>query len=168
MCQVIHNYGCVSIDLDFVSAVSLLGPATDRWTLDALERAGLSGLRTPHGYLIQRLLVREHTVTDLATALGVSQQAVSKVAAELVADGYLVRLTDERDRRRQPLALTERGRTAVDTARLSRVELVNKLVAAVGADEIEAARGVLIACLTELGLWDDIHQRSVPMPRDTA
>src|SRR5690348_12671737 len=123
----LHNHGCVSSDVDLLSALSLAGAAVDRHVLDELHARGFAELRPRHGYVVQRLLVAPQTATELAAALGVTQQAVSKLAGELLAAGYVQRTDDERDARRRPLALTERGEEAVAAARAARADLESRV-----------------------------------------
>jgi DNA-binding MarR family transcriptional regulator len=50
------------------------------------------------------------TVSELARDLGVDRAAISRLVASLQELGHLSRESDERDRRRQPVVLTEEGR----------------------------------------------------------
>lgn len=149
--------------LDLVSAVSILGPATDRWVLDRLRDKGFDHLRPAHGYVIQRLITGPQTTVELAASLGVSQQAASRSAAEVVTAGYVERTVDESDGRRQPLVLTERGTAMIEASRSIRATLTARLAAAAGADQAETARQVLLVWITELGLATAVARRSVPM-----
>src|SRR5688500_14909115 len=73
----------------------------------ALDAAGLAGLRFAHGYAIQHLIGGALPVGELARRLEVTQQATSKVVAELEGLGYLERLVDPADARVKHVALTE-------------------------------------------------------------
>ncbi|MGR6963231.1 MarR family transcriptional regulator [Geodermatophilus sp. URMC 61] len=154
----------MSTGLDLVSALSIVGSGLDQRVLQELHARGFPELRRAHGYLFQRLLVAPRTVTDLAAELGVTQQAVSKAAGELVRAGYLER-DDDRDRRRRPLALTDRGRAAVTAARCVREELRVQIERSAGdADRVAAVLLVLDAALDVLGLRRAVAERAVPMP----
>ena len=72
---------------DLLSLISLAGSAIDRRVLEDLHATGFGSIRPAHGYLIQRLLTGPQLVTVMAADLGVSQQAVSKMAKELVRLG---------------------------------------------------------------------------------
>lgn len=60
-----------------------------------------------------RVLVRigagENTVAEIARLTGYSRQAVQRLADALAADGLIRQETDEHDRRRQRLELTDSG-----------------------------------------------------------
>ncbi len=77
-----------------------------------------------------------HTVPQAARRLGVTRQAVQRVANELVAGG-LVDLDENPDHRTSPLLrLTDEGRGVL--ARISRLAAAenNRLVRAVGAETV--------------------------------
>jgi DNA-binding MarR family transcriptional regulator len=56
------------------------------------------------------------TLAELARRLGVDPPYATIIVNELEALGLLARTRDERDRRRKPVELTARGRTAAKTA----------------------------------------------------
>jgi DNA-binding MarR family transcriptional regulator len=168
MTSKVHNYGCVSREdppeLDLAVVVSLLGAAVDDAVLRALSEAGLTGLRQGHGYLVQRLLVGPATATEIARDVGVSQQAVSKALKELLDLGYVAPVADADDRRRRPMALTARGRRAVEVGRRARAGIDERLRGAVGPERFEDARSVLLAGLDVLELRDRVRRRSIRPP----
>lgn len=153
-------------DLDLPTLVSLVGAAVDRRVLDSLTAAGIHGLRTGHGYVIQRLVAGPSTVSEIGKAVGVSQQAVSKIVHELVALGYVESSTDPSDRRRHPLVLTARGRIAVATAREGRMTLHDEVIEQVTSRDLAAARRVLSQLAAQLGLDEEVARRSVPAPAE--
>jgi DNA-binding MarR family transcriptional regulator len=153
-------------EVDVPAQLSLLGSAVDTLVLRALADAGLHGLRLGHGYLVQRLLVAPATATEIAAALGISQQAVSKAAGELVRLGYARVRPDPADRRRRALELTDRGRRAVEVGRDARRRFAAQLVAAVGPDDAAVTARVLAAALELAGRADAVRRRTVPPAPD--
>lgn len=147
-----------------IDLASLAGGAIDGHVIATLEHAGYPGLRTRHGYVVQRLLSGDHTATDIARSLGVTQQAASKTVAELVQLGYVRRDVDAHDGRRRALALSDRGLAAVDTARRARAELLNRVARDVGGDRISDAAMVLRSILDALGVGQRVDGRAVPPP----
>ncbi|MFC4786066.1 MarR family winged helix-turn-helix transcriptional regulator [Nocardioides sp. MAHUQ-72] len=152
---------------DLPTALSLAGSAVDGQVVRALERAGLPGLRPRHGYVVQRLLSGPKTATEIAEALGVSQQAVSKTVKEMVALGYVQQACDPVDRRRRPVELSERGRQAVDVARRTRSSLARQLGTRVGEERLTVAHEVVAELLGLLGLDEPVRRRAVPPPDGT-
>jgi DNA-binding MarR family transcriptional regulator len=155
-----------STELDVAILSSLVGTALDARTLDALRVAGHPHLRRVHGFVFQHLIEKQPTVSQLASALGVTQQAASKSVAELETLGYLRRETDARDSRVRRIALTERGREAIAVSRQVRVDLSRALLDDVGRDALDTTRQVLVALLDKLDATAAISTRSVPLPAE--
>lgn len=147
--------------LDLATLAHLAGNAANEAVLEDFRRAGHPDLRISHGYVFQRLLVGEPTVGELAEALGVTQQAVSKVTRELEALGYVARHHDPADRRITRLALTAKGSEAVETGRRLRSGLERALAARVGEDDLAAAHRVLTALLQVVGGEEAVRNRAV-------
>jgi DNA-binding MarR family transcriptional regulator len=163
----IHNYGCVSTpDLSFVVLLSLLGPAVDEYVLSTLAGDGLTELRGSHGYVVQRLIDGPRSIGDMAGELGITQQAVSKSVGQLVTAGYAALSSDPADGRRRQVSLTDRGRDTVTRARAARSDLTERLARRVGAADLATAGRVATALAEELGVADDLRQRSARPPRE--
>lgn len=155
-----------SSDLDVAILSSLVGTALDARTLEALRAAGHPHLRRVHGFVFQHLIEKQPTVSQLAAALRVTQQAASKSVAELEALGYLRRESDARDSRRRRIVLTEHGRHAIAVSRRVRVDLSRALLDEVGADAVDTTRQVLVTLLDKLDATAAISTRSVPAPAE--
>ncbi len=82
---------------------------------------------------------------DLPAGLGVTKQAVSQLIDALVNRGYLVRGPDPGDRRRIVLALTERGRAAVEAAARAVDAVDRQLLERVSPEQVDAMRTALLA-----------------------
>ena len=147
--------------LDLATLAFLAGSAANDALLQGVRQAGHPGLRVSHGYVFQRLLVDEPTVGELAEALGVTQQAASKVATELERLGYIKRRGDAADGRITRLTLTDAGAAAVETGRRVRSELERALADVVGEADLDVAHRVLTALLRLVGGEDAVRNRSV-------
>src|SRR5918911_2973016 len=75
-----------------------------------------------HGAVLGRL-DREgpRSVSDLAVAERVRPQSMAQTVGDLEADGLVARRPDPTDRRRAPVELTDRGRSALEADRRNRV-----------------------------------------------
>ncbi|WP_437926296.1 MarR family transcriptional regulator [Sorangium sp. So ce291] len=73
-------------------------------------------------------------VTALATSLGLSASAGSRLADGLVQRGLLAREEDPEDRRAKTLALTPLGRRFVDQASVERVRVIMETARSLPAD----------------------------------
>ena len=105
-----------------------------RWNELVAERlvlAGFSDARQSHGYVVQHLIEGDRTITELAHRMEVTQQAASKVVAQMLKSGIL-ELTDDEDRRAKRIRLSERGWQSVKFARKERGKIESCLVKAIG------------------------------------
>ena len=152
-------------DLDVVVGIQLAATYLSAELRRRLAAAGFGDLRDSHGYLMQHLVSGPASVTELAGRLGISQQAVSKSAIDLEIAGYLTRRQVPADNRARVLALTARGRRMITRSRSIRADLCAELAAAVGTEQVEAARITLHGVLRHLGGGDAIARRSVLAPK---
>ena len=86
----------------------------------------------------------------LVKQLKVSKQAAGQLVDTLVLRGYLKRETDEADRRRFTVALTERGWHAAAVQREAREKIDAELARRAGAETVAQGRRML-AALVEIG-----------------
>jgi DNA-binding MarR family transcriptional regulator len=148
-------------DKDLVLWTQLLAESLNAAMLSALRERGHGELRYSHGFLIQRLVEGSRPVGEIASALGVTSQAVSKAVRELEALGYVERVTDPDDARVRRVALTARGRAAVEAGRDIRATLNAQFSGALGEDRTAAAAATLAAALDTLGGLDAVRGRRV-------
>jgi DNA-binding MarR family transcriptional regulator len=83
------------------------------------------------------------TVSELASEVGVDRAAVSRLVAGLHELGFVSRETDERDRRRQPVVLTEAGRGLMLSFHAKAHEREAAMTASLDQQSIETAMRVL-------------------------
>jgi len=119
----------------------------------------LQAERSPHGLSLAKISVLAHllrrgdqTAGELAYADRLQPQSMTRVLAELIADGLITRAPNPADRRQHHLALTEAGRDAFAQDMRRRDEwlaraMTDKLTPAERDLVIEAAR--LIAHLAD-------------------
>src|SRR4051812_50216161 len=106
-------------DKDFVLWALLLAEVLNAETLERL-RAEHPDVRYSHGFLFQQLVEGPRPVGEVAENLGVTSQAISKMARELQALGYVVRTPAPGDARGRPLALSPPGPGAIGAGRRGR------------------------------------------------
>ena len=152
------------MDVDLVSALGLTGTALTAEAVRRLAAAGHADVRESHGYLIQHVVEGPRPVGEIAERMEVTQQAVSKAAAELVALGYLERTGDPADARVRLLGLSARGRALVDTTRGIRADIAAELATALGADTVERLRVTALAALEWAGAGEVVRTRRVRPP----
>ncbi|HUV36774.1 MAG TPA: MarR family transcriptional regulator [Patescibacteria group bacterium] len=120
-------------------------------------------------FLVGYMLSKEEnlTVTEMAKALGISRPAISQTASEMSKNRLISVRIDETDKRRKILALTDRGRDAVEALEpiwRAVAECTAELVTESGQDVLKAiaaiedgieSRSLLSRVLDRLG--DDGH-----------
>ena len=150
--------------LDLSLAARFVADELERRVLERLRAAGFEDLRRSHGYVVQRLLDGPRAVGAIAADLGVTSQAVSGLVRELEAAGHLERSPGDDDRRVRLVALTPRGRAAVEAARAARAAEAAELAEALGPERVEAARRLLVDVLAHTGALEDVTGRRVRVP----
>ena len=93
--------------------LAILIVAANRCVADRLGAAvatvGGESMRASFGFVIRAVAAEQPTVSRLAELLGVTKQAASRLADDMVSLGYLQRGADPGDRRRTLLELTPTG-----------------------------------------------------------
>lgn len=151
-------------DLDLPTLASLAGGGVTRVVLDRIEAAGFAGVKPSHGYVIQRLVDDEPTITALADSLGMTQQGASKQVRDLESLGYVERVAVPGDQRARRARLTPLGHRMLESARRARADLEDEILEQVGARDLRAAKAVLAALLRAAGLDERVATRTVPTP----
>jgi DNA-binding MarR family transcriptional regulator len=150
------------LDLAYLSL--FLGLRFNELVMERVANAGFRGVRESHGYLIQHLIESDRSITELAKRMGVTQQAASKVVAELIEIGIL-QAVRAKDRRAKRIRLSHRGWQCVRLGRHSRNQLDKRLRVVVGKRNYEKAKATLLTCLQALGGMERIWSRRVRQPR---
>ena len=150
--------------LDLATLSWLAGSAANVHLLAAIRAAGHPHLRISHGYVFQLLLDGPRTVGEIAAGLGVTQQAASKVVAELSSLSYLTQTADPADRRVRRIALSPLGEKSVAAARAARRTLESKLTRKLGPATMRTARRALVALLDAAGGLESVQRRRARPP----
>ncbi len=151
-------------DLDTATLLSLAGTVANDAVLSALREKGIE-LRPAHGYVFQRLLTGEQSITDLAADLGMTQQGASKHVLELERLGLVTRIVSPDDRRARHVRLTDAGREAIAVARAARAAFEERLRHLLGGDVLRATRDALATLLDDEGVSAQIAGREIPWSR---
>jgi DNA-binding MarR family transcriptional regulator len=95
---------------DFAILITAANRCVSDRLVAAVATAGGGAMRPSFGFVLRAVAAESPTVTRLAELLGVSKQAASKLADDMVNLGYLERGGDDADRRRTRLRLSETGK----------------------------------------------------------
>ena len=140
--------------------LAILLAASYRVVVDRLQEAmaddDLAAMRPTYGFVIRAVDAEEPTVGRLAELLEVTKQAASRLADDMEKHGFLERVADPADRRRQRLRLTTMGRRVRKRALGVSEALEAELVDAVGPRDAAALRRALLALVTSGGALEDV------------
>jgi DNA-binding MarR family transcriptional regulator len=138
----------------------------DRLTA-AVRETGAHDARSAFGFVIRAVDAEERTVTRLAELLGVSRQAASKLADEMVHRGYLLRTQDPDDRRRTRMRLSAKGRRVRRRAAAESAAIEAELRAEVGDRAVDGLRRALLAFVEREGALDEVRALRSRVPVST-
>ena len=141
-----------------------LGLRVNELVMARTVKAGFAGVRQSHGYVIQHLIESDRTITELAKRMQVTQQAASKIIAELIRLG-IVETVAAKDKRTKRIALSGRGWECVQLGRRTRAQIARRLMRAAGRRSYEDAKSVVLSCLQALGGVEKIRSRRIPAPQ---
>lgn len=153
-------------DLDLPTLAALAGTGIVPVILARVAAAGFDGVKPSHGYVMQRLIDDEPTISALAESLGMTQQGASKQVGDLERLGYVERFAVPTDQRARRVRLTEAGRGVLASGRAARAEVEAEVEGKVGSQNLAAAKLTLAALLEVAGLDERVRTRSVPLPQD--
>jgi DNA-binding MarR family transcriptional regulator len=120
----------------------------------AVRETGARDMRPAFGFVIRAVAAEEPTVGRLAEMLGVSRQAASKVADEMVGRGYLLRGPDPR---RTRLRLSAKGRRVRERAAAESDAIEAELRAAAGQRAVRGLRAALMAFVEREGALEEVR-----------
>lgn len=107
-----------------------------------LARHGFRDVRSSYGYVLRTLVETPLSQRELAHRLGVTDQAIAKLVAELVRRKLVRRLADPADGRVRRLVVGPRGAELLRHARRFHARFERDLVSRLGPD-VAATRRVL-------------------------
>lgn len=108
-----------------------------------LAQAGFDDLGSSFGYVFRLLDAQPQSLSQVASALGITSQGALKVINDMVAKGYVERHDEPGDARVKRLALTGRAKDAMAHAHGFHMQFERDLAAQFGASELAAMRLVL-------------------------
>jgi len=162
--MVVKSSSAILQQLDLAYLAFFLGLRVNEMVIDRTLKAGFTGIRESHGYVIQHLVESERTITELAKRMDITQQAASKIVAELIGLGVLEALP-AKDKRAKRIRLSQEGWRCVRLGRRARTRIDKLLVRAAGRKRYENAKSTLLTCLRALGGVERIRSRRIRAPR---
>ena len=151
-------------NLDLGHLALFFGLRMNELLMERMSAEGFGDVRESHGYVIQHLIEVDRSITELAERMEVTQQAASKVVAELMSLGMVEAATGE-DRRSKRVALSTRGREAIALSRKVRKQVEAKLIRELGVERYNEGKAILLEALDRFGGLDRIRTRRIRSPR---
>jgi DNA-binding MarR family transcriptional regulator len=110
---------------------------------DDMDAHGYDDLGHSDGVVFRMLNHQPRTVSELAERLEISKQGTAQIIDDMQDRGYVVRTPDPRDKRAKLVALSPRGRSALDVARRFHRTYEARLTRLHGTEAIQALRTLL-------------------------
>jgi DNA-binding MarR family transcriptional regulator len=107
---------------------------------ERLRERGWTDVRPAFGFALLAARDGPTSVTELATLMGMTKQAASKLAGTMIDAGYLVEAAGGDDGRVRPLRLSARGRRLLATVETIYAELEAQWAATIGSAAVERLR----------------------------
>ena len=126
-----------------------------------LARRGWRDVRPAYGYVLLAARDGSLTVTEVASLLGMTKQAASKLIETMVGEGYLRRGEHPEDARSKQLTLSAKGTRLLTTVEAIYAETEAKWAAVIGEPALERMRADLTRALRGL------HEGELPAIRPT-
>lgn len=118
---------------EYIAMFSYIPKLFDKITFPGLSR---SEFMMMHTIIIRGDEDKGLRVSDLASNLGVSTPAVSRMIKSLVDKGYISKKQDEKDRRITYVSLSEAGREKSDDCGKRMLDVVDRTIEEMGNDDI--------------------------------
>ena len=132
----------------------------------AVSTVGGGAMRSSYGFVLRAVAAEEPTVSRLAELLGVSKQATSRLADDMVTAGFLRRGDDPSDRRRTPLRLTATGEAVRVRALAESMAIEGELRQRFGDAAVRQLRALLADFVERHGGGDELASRRSRAPGD--
>ncbi len=148
--DLLRDFGAMT----FASRLKRLG---DRLKAEATKLYTTHGIEFNDSWFLVAFLLSSNeglSVTDMAEMLGISRAAISQMYRAMERSGLLVVHTDDHDRRRRLLYLTEKGRTAV-----TELEPIWNAVGECTDELIDATGQDILKAISEME--DELEKRSL-------
>jgi DNA-binding MarR family transcriptional regulator len=150
---------------------AILITAANRCVADRLSEAvatvGGEQMHPSFGFVLRAVAAEQPTVTRLAELLGVSKQAASKLADDMVELGFLDRLSDPDDRRRTRLGLSKTAQRIRARALAESAAMEDELRERFGTTQVEHLRTLLIDFITRHGGAEELAANRSRAPAAT-
>jgi DNA-binding MarR family transcriptional regulator len=147
------------IEPDFAILITAANRCVADRLLNAVATAGGDRMRPSFGFVLRAVAAEEPTVSRLAELLGVTKQAASRLADDMVSLGFLNRSELAADRRHKRLQLSATGERIRERALAESREMEDELRRRFGDAQVDTLRTILIDFVARHGGGDELAAR---------
>jgi len=115
---------------------------------DRVQRAGWQDVRPAFGVVLVAASERPTSIVEVASLMGVTKQAASKIVEVMVTGGYVKRAINADDRRQRSVSLTPRGRALLECVEQIHADLESQWATILGPAQVERMRRDLVRVLS--------------------
>jgi DNA-binding MarR family transcriptional regulator len=141
---------------DFAILVTAVNRCVADRLVAAVATVGGEAMRPSFGFVLRAVAAEQPTVSRLAELLGVTKQAASRLADDMVTLGYLLRAGDPSDRRRTRLRLSPAGEAIRSRALAESLKMEAELRERFSDAEVTHMRAVLTDFVQRHGGADEL------------
>jgi DNA-binding MarR family transcriptional regulator len=132
------------IDPDFAILITAANRCIADRLLAAVATVGGERMRPSFGFVLRAVAAEEPTISRLAELLGVTKQAASRLADDMVSVDYLQRSDLPDDRRQKRLQLSPTGERIRQRALAESRQMEDELRGRFGDEQVDTLRQLLI------------------------
>ena len=146
-------------DPDFAILLTAANRCIADRLLDAVATVGGDRMRPSFGFVLRAVAAEQPTVSRLAELLGVTKQAASRLADDMVTLGFLQRSDLAEDRRQKRLHLSPTGARVRERALAESRKMEDELRRRFGDAQVDTLRTLLIDFVERHGGTDELAAR---------
>ena len=147
------------IEPDFAILITAANRCIADRLINAVATVGGDRMRPSFGFVLRAVAAEQPTVSRLAELLGVTKQAASRLADDMVTLGLLERLELAGDRRHKRLHLSPTGQRIRDRALAESRQMEDELRQRFGDTQVDTLRTLLVDFVERHGGGDELAAR---------
>ena len=147
------------IEPDFAILITAANRCIADRLINAVATVGGDRMRPSFGFVLRAVAAEQPTVSRLAELLGVTKQAASRLADDMVTLGLLERSEVAGDRRHKRLHLSPTGQRIRDRALAESLQMEDELRQRFGDTQVDTLRTLLVDFVERHGGGDELAAR---------
>jgi DNA-binding MarR family transcriptional regulator len=147
------------IEPDFAILITAANRCIADRLINAVATVGGDRMRPSFGFVLRAVAAEQPTVSRLAELLGVTKQAASRLADDMVTLGLLERSEVAGDRRHKRLHLSPTGQRIRDRALEESRQMEDELRQRFGDTQVDTLRTLLVDFVERHGGGDELAAR---------